>query len=126
MGDGSAIAGTGGNSANGTVTARVRANGGTVSFSATTLGALSNGTGSSINWSAITTTPTTLVTATVLAAPTLANGASATLSLTPVGNVVNQDATWTYGYSNTAIVSPGTYGGVNVNNGRVTYTASVL
>ncbi len=40
--------------------------------------------------------------------------------------VVNQSAAWTYSYANSVVVPAGTYGGVGVNNGRVTYTASVL
>jgi hypothetical protein len=42
-----------------------------------------------------------------------------------VNRIVNQDARWTYSYANTALVPSGTYGGVNTNNGRVTYTASL-
>ncbi len=37
----------------------------------------------------------------------------------------NQDAQWTYSYDNTDVVPAGIYGGVNANNGRVTYTASL-
>lgn len=40
------------------------------------------------------------------------------------GAVTNRSATWTYTYDNSAIYPAGTYGGVNVNNGRVTYTAA--
>ena len=47
------------------------------------------------------------------------------VALTAVGGVVNQDAKWTYQYANSAIVPADTYGGVNTNNGRVTYTASL-
>jgi hypothetical protein len=58
--------------------------------------------------------------------PTLADGATTTLTLTPAaGKVVNRDARWTYSYANTSVVAPGTYGGVNTNNSRVTYTASM-
>jgi hypothetical protein len=38
---------------------------------------------------------------------------------------VNQTATWTYSFANTAVLEAGTYGGVNTNNSRVTYTASL-
>ena len=38
---------------------------------------------------------------------------------------VNRDAKWTYTYANAAVVAPGTYGGTNTNNSRVTYTASM-
>ena len=110
---------------NGAVTAIVRGNNGTVTLNATATGALGNGAGDTINYSEIVTTPTTLTTATVLAAPTLANGVSGNVTIPPTGKVVNRDAKWTYTYANTSIVPPGTYGGVNVNNGRVTYTASM-
>lgn len=110
---------------NGVVTAMVRGNNGNITLNATTPGAISNGSGDSINWTEITTTAAANTTGTVLAAPTLVNGASATVTLTAVGKVVNQDAKWTYKYANSAVVPPGTYGGVGVNNGRVTYTASL-
>jgi hypothetical protein len=42
------------------------------------------------------------------------------------GRVVNQAAVWTYTYLNDGIVPAGTYGGVNAQNGRVTYTATML
>ena len=35
------------------------------------------------------------------------------------------DAKWTFSYANTAAVPAGTYGGVNVNNSRVIYTATM-
>ena len=88
-------------------------------------GALSNGSGDSISYGQIATATASNTTATVLAHPALADGATTTISLSPVGKVVNQDAKWTYTYKNQNIVPPGTYGGVNVNNGRVTYTASM-
>lgn len=111
---------------NGAVTAIVRGNNGTVTLNATATGALGNGAGDTINYSEIVTTPATLTTATVLAAPTLANGASGNITINPApAKVVNRDARWTYTYANSAIVPPGTYGGVNVNNGRVTYTAAM-
>ncbi len=127
VGNGTAVAATAGSGdlGNGTVTAMVRGNAGNVTLGASTLGALGNGAGDSINWSQITTTPATLTTATVLSAPTLANGASTTVGLTAVNKVVNQDARWTYSYANSAVVAAGTYGGVNTNNGRVLYTASL-
>jgi hypothetical protein len=43
----------------------------------------------------------------------------------PSGKVMNRDAKWTFTYLNSAVVAPGTYGGTNVNNSRVTYTASM-
>lgn len=126
LGNSSAVAGTGGDLTGGAVTAQVRGNNGTITLIATTVGALSNGAGDSIPYSQIVTTPTALTSATVLAAPVLANGASAAVAVAPAsGKVVDRDARWTFSYANTAIVAPGTYGGVNTNNSRVTYTASM-
>jgi hypothetical protein len=64
-------------------------------------------------------------TATVLAAPALADGATTTITLTAVGKIVQQDAKWAYTYANATVPPQGTYGGINANNSRVTYTASV-
>ncbi|MBL8526688.1 MAG: hypothetical protein JNL68_03290 [Burkholderiales bacterium] len=128
VGNGTAIAATAasGDLGNGAVTAIVRGNNGTVTLNATATGALGNGSGDTINFSEIVTTPTALTTATVLAAPTLANGVSGNVTINPApAKVVNRDARWTYTYANSAVVAPGTYGGVNVNNGRVTYTAAM-
>jgi len=127
IGDGNPVAATAGSGdlGNGAVTAIVRGNGGNVTLAASTAGAIGNGSGDSINWNEITTTAAALSTPTTLPALALPNGASVNAVLAAVGNVVNQDARWTYSYDNTAIVPAGTYGGVNVNNGRVTYTASL-
>jgi hypothetical protein len=126
VGNGTAVAATAasGDVGNGTVSAVVRGNGGNVSLSAATAGAINNGAGDSINWTEITTSTAAWTTGTTLAAPTLSNGTS-TITLTAVNRIVNQDARWTYSYANTALVPSGTYGGVNTNNGRVTYTASL-
>ena len=129
VGNGTAVAATAGSGdlSNGTVTAMVRGNGGNVTLGATAAaGGLVNAAGDTIPYSQIVTTVATLTSGTALPAPVLANGASAPLTLTATNKVVNQDARWTYTYSNTNVVAPGTYGGVNVLGGRVTYTASVL
>ena len=54
-------------------------------------------------------------------------GVSADVTVTPnIGTkVVSRTANWTFAYSNTDVVGAGTYGGVNTNDGRVTYTASM-
>ena len=58
--------------------------------------------------------------------PALVDAATTTVTLTPAsGKVINRDAKWTYTYANTSVAAPGTYGGVNTNNSRVTYTASM-
>ena len=129
VGNGTAVAasGTSGDLGNGVVTAVVRGNGGNVTFGVTTTGALSDG-GSpavTIDWNQISTTAAANTTATTLAAPTLTTGATTNITLTAVNKVVNQDAKWTYSYLNQNVVAAGTYGGVNTNGGRVTYTAAL-
>jgi hypothetical protein len=119
------LAGTGGDLAGGTETAVVVANNGNVTLSSTTTGPLSDGAGDTISFTKITTTASHNTTTTTLAPPALADGATTTTTLTAVGKVVQQDAKWAYTYSNNTTPPAGTYGGVNVNAGRVTYTASV-
>ena len=132
VGNGTAVAAsTGGDLGTGVSTAAVIGNGGAITLVATNGGALSDGAGDTINYNQITTTPATFTTGTMLTPPTLANGTSNTVTLTPaVGNVIDEDAQWTFKYANTAGVVPGagTYGGTGVaaNNGTVTYTATML
>jgi hypothetical protein len=127
VGDSSIIAATAasGDLGNGQVTAKVIGNNGNISFTSTTLGALGNGSGDTISYGQIATAVATLTSATALPHPTLADGATTTLTLTAVGKIVNQDAKWTYTYRNQNVAPPGTYGGTNVNNSRVTYTATM-
>lgn len=128
VGDGTVVNASAGSGdlGNGAVTARVIGNNGAINFSSTTSGALDNGAGDTISYSAIATTVASLTTGTTLAHPGLADGTTSSITLTPAsGKVINRDAQWTYTYTNSAIVAPGTYGGVNTNNGRVTYTASM-
>ena len=119
------LAGTGGDLTGGVESAVVVANHGNVRLSSTTTGPLSDGNGDTINFATITTTASHNTTATTLRAPALANGATRTVTLTAVNKVVQQDAKWTYTYANATRPPAGTYGGVNVRGGRVTYTASV-
>lgn len=130
MGDATPVAATAasGDLGNGVVTARVLGNNGTITLSSTTTGALSNGAaGDTISYAQIATAATTLTSATALPAPALADGATTSVTVTPTTGtrVVSRDARWTYTYANSAIVAPGTYGGVNANNSRVTYTAAM-
>ena len=118
-----AVTTTGGDLAGGKVTARVMGNGGNVTLSSTTAGALNDGGTNTISYSQISTAATVLTSGTALAAPALADGATTNTTVTATGGVVNRDAQWAYTYANSAVVAAGTYGGVNVNNGRVTYTA---
>jgi hypothetical protein len=125
VGNGVALAGTGGDLGTGVETAVVVANHGNVSLSSTTLGRLSDGAGDTISYATIRTVAAKLTTAQVLPAPALADGATRTVVVAAVGKIVQRDAKWTYTYRNQTVPPAGTYGGVNTNNGRVTYTASV-
>jgi hypothetical protein len=128
VGDASVISASAGSGdlGNGTVTARVIGNNGVVTFTSSTLGALNNGGTDTISYAQIATAAATNTSGTILAAPALADGATTTVTLTPAsGKVMNRDAKWTYTYLNSNVVAPGTYGGTNANNSRVTYTASM-
>jgi len=126
VGNGTAVAGTGGDLTGGVETAAIVSNSGNVTLNATATGPLTDGNGDSIPFSQITTTATTLTSATALPAPTLTNATSANVVLTaPATKVIVQDAKWTFAYANAAMVPSGTYGGVNTNGGRVVYTATM-
>jgi hypothetical protein len=128
IGDSTPIAATAGSGdlGNGQVTAKVVGNNGTITFTSTTLGALGNGAGDTISYADISTAVAANTSATPLAHPALADASTTTVSLVPAaGKVINRDAKWTYTYANTTVAAPGTYGGVNTNNSRVTYTASM-
>ena len=121
VGDATPVAGTGGDLGAGSVTAAVLGNGGDVTLLATTGGPIGNAAAGSISWSRITTASSNPS----LPAPVLADGASAGVAVAAANGVVNQTATWTYSYANLDVIEAGTYGGVNANNSRVTYTASL-
>jgi hypothetical protein len=108
----------------GTVPVLLQSNNGNVSLTGTTLGQLNNGAGENISFAEILSTSSDPN----LNVPTLVDGGtSAAITVTPnVGTrVVNRTANWSFAYSNTNFVGAGSYGGVNVNNGRVTYTAAL-
>ncbi|MGH8209720.1 MAG: hypothetical protein ACREU6_09000 [Steroidobacteraceae bacterium] len=126
VGNGTAVAGTGGDLGGGVETAAVVSNSGNVTLNATATGALSDGAGDTIAFTQITTAVNTLTSATALPAPVLTNATSANVVLTaPATKVIVQDAKWTFSYANAATVPTGTYGGVNTNNSRVVYTATM-
>jgi hypothetical protein len=126
VGNGITVAGTGGDLTGGVETAAIVGNSGNVTLNATSSGALGDGTGDTIAFTQITTAATTLSSTTALPAPTLVNGTSANVVLTaPATKVIVQDAKWTYSYANATRPPAGVYGGANVNNGRVVYTASM-
>jgi hypothetical protein len=110
VGDGSNVAGTGGNLTGGAVTVRVVGNNGNM-----TLGAVGSGTGldsagDTIPWSQILTTTTGGT-----AHPPIGGAA---ITYTATGKIVNAAGTWTYAYDNSVTPPAGTYTGV------VTYTAT--
>lgn len=126
LGSGAAVAGAGGDLGAGAVTAAVVSNSGNVTIKATSKGALLDAAGASIAYTQIKTAATAAFYPTLLPAPLLQNGASANIVITaPASNVIHADAKWTYTYANTGPAAAGTYGGVNVRNGRVLYTASI-
>ena len=96
-----------------------------MTLSSTTLGKLNDGAGDTISYATIKTTASKLTTAQVLPAPALVDGATHSVVVAAVGKIVRRDAKWHYTYTNATVPPAGTYGGVNSNNGRVTYTASV-
>jgi hypothetical protein len=126
VGNGTAVAGTGGDLTGGVETAAIVSNSGNVTLNATASGALSDGNGDSIPFTQIATAATTLTSTTALPAPVLSNGVSGNVVLTaPATKLITQDAKWTFSFANAANVPAGTYGGVNVNNSRVIYTATM-
>ena len=127
VGNGTAIASTGGDLASGAaVTARVMDNSGTVTITTTTPNMIKDAAGDTISYGQIALAVSGLTTGTSFTPAAMSDGAVTTTTIAPTVNVVNQDATWTFSYKNQNVVAAGTYGGVNVNNSRVTYTASIL
>lgn len=122
LGDGSDLACTGGDLGGGASTVQVKSNAGQIRLTVTTTGALRSGA-NTIPYSEIrTATSNGSLPAPVLPA---AGGTSASVNVAlNAGAVTDRSATWTYTFDNTTVYPAGTYGGVNVNRGRVTYTAS--
>jgi hypothetical protein len=129
IGNGTAQAGAGGDLTGGVETAAIVSNSGNVTLNATAnAGGLTDGAlGDAINYSEIKTAAAALTGGyTLLPAPVLANGTSANVVMTaPATKVITADAKWTYTYANTTTPPAGTYGGVNTNGSRVTYTATM-
>ena len=107
------------------VAVRVVGNNGNITLNATTLGALGNGVGDTISFTQIVGTSDNAN----LAHPAafVDGGTSANVTVTPnIGaKVTDRTANWSFAYANATVPAPGTYGGVNTNNSRVTYTASM-
>jgi hypothetical protein len=128
LGNGTAIAGVGGDLTGGVETAAIVSNSGSVTLNATAAaGGINDGVaGDTIPFTQITTASATLTSATALPFPTLVNGVSGNQVIpAPAAKIIVQDAKWTFSYANAAVVPAGTYGGVNVNGGRVVYTATM-
>lgn len=107
------------------ITARLRGNNGGISLTATTAGAMSNGAGDTISFTTITAAAAG---ATSFAHPVFADGVASAPVAVPVTSgtkITDRTTTWTFSYSNAAIVPAGTYGDTVAKNGRVTYTASM-
>lgn len=137
VGDGSVVAGVGGDLAAGAVTVRAYGNGGDIKLNSATTGELTTGTaGEVISWSEISVaaaplaTPTPGFTNAAITHPAFnlaaAGGAGTATTLTATNKVVRVEGKWTYTYLNTNVVAAGTYGGTVAKNGRVTYTATQL
>ncbi|CAN7654742.1 hypothetical protein LJR290_005108 [Variovorax sp. LjRoot290] len=137
IGNGTAVAGTGGDLAGGGVTVRVLGNSGTVSLTNATTGQLSSGVAGNptVPWADIVVTAGALATTTAgytnaaIAHPPFndaaGGGASATATtLAASAGLVRREGSWTFAYANTATLPAGTYGDTVGNNGRVTYTAT--
>jgi hypothetical protein len=126
VGNGTAVAGTGGDLTGGVETAAIVSNSGAVTLSSTASAAgLSDGNGDNILFTQITTAATTLTSGTALAAPALGTAGTVIIPA-PASKLISQDAKWTYSYANSVNAPAGTYGGANgVNNGRVVYTATM-
>lgn len=134
VGNGTAVAGTGGDLSGGAVTVRVLGNGGDISLNSATSGPLTTGTaGQTIGWNRILVTPAALPTTTAgfanmaIAHPTFnaTGGAGAPVTLMATNRLVRQEGLWTYSYANADVVAAGTYGGAGVNNGRASYTVTM-
>ena len=123
VGDDSNVAGTGGDLTGGVVTVELLSNAGQVTITPTNSSGgagLSNGT-ENIPYTEILTSSNLAA----LDAPTLSDaGGTATLP-TVTDGVTDLSAQWSYFYDNSAVYSAGTYGGVNTQGGRVTYTAAI-
>jgi hypothetical protein len=114
---------TGGDLGGGASTVEVKSNAGQVRLTVTTTGAMQNAAGNTIPYSEIKSASSNPGN---LPAPVLTTGAvspAVNVALN-AGVVTDRAATWTYTYDNSAVYPAGTYGGVNVRRGRVTYTAA--
>ena len=121
IGDGTDIAGTGGDLGSGTVTVDVFSNKGQITITET-----NNSGGAGLTDGTDFIPYTEILTATnnvSLPFPALSDAGGNTSLPALAGKVTNESAIWTYTYDNFATPPAGTYGGVG-GGGRVTYTAA--
>jgi hypothetical protein len=123
LGGGADLACAGGDAGPGVSTVEVKSNAGQIRLTVTTTGVLQAAGGLTMPYSEIRSTSSDAnLPAPVL--PSLGGTSPAVNVVLNAGNVTNRTASWTYSYDNSAVYASGTYGGVNVRRGRVTYTAS--
>ena len=124
LGNGTDIAGTGGDLTGGEVTVDLFSNAGQITITPTNSGTagLENADGDTISYAEILTESSD---AAVLPVPVLSNAGGTTSEPPPTSGtrVTNLTESWTYTYDNTAVYPEGTYGGAT-QGGRVTYTAA--
>ena len=125
LGDGTDIAGDGGDLPGGAVTVDLFSNAGQITITPTNSGTagLDNGLGDTISYAEILTESSD---AAVLPVPVLSDAGGTPSQPPPTSGlrVTTLTESWTYTYDNTTVYPEGTYGGVNTQGGRVTYTAA--
>ena len=139
LGDGTPVAGVGGDLSAGAVTVRVYGNGGDIKLTSDTTGALSNAVGGNIiPWSEIGVVSDALAATTpgytnqaishpAFNASAVGGGTSAVpTTLSATNKVVRMEGKWTFSYLNTTPVAAGSYGGTSAQNGQIIYTATQL
>jgi hypothetical protein len=123
LGNDANLSGTGGDVGSGVVSVELLSNAGQVTITPTNSSGgagLTNGT-ENIPYTEILSQSNLPA----LDAPVLSNaGGTATLPTATAG-VTDLSAQWSYFYDNSAVYGAGTYGGINTQGGRVTYTAAI-
>ncbi len=116
---------------NGAVTVRVFGNDGNIGLTSTTTGNLTNAAGDTIPWTeinvaAVAGTASGVFLPAIIPHPTfVSNATSASIPLTATAKLVRSVGNWAYTFANSTPYAAGSYGGVGVQNGRVTYTATL-
>lgn len=126
LADGSAVGATpaSGDLGNGQVSVRLRGNTGDVQLRVDTAGELTRAGGTeTIAWNdiAIQSAAAAGSPQGPIAHPLWSGGS---ITIPAINSTVDLQAVWTYSYNNARLLRAGQYGGIGVNNGRVTYTAT--